>query len=209
MKEAKRSYTEIKAKVKKSINSIKDTVDNRIQSVKDDVMDKTNITVQITRFIVGRHNGTVSVGGNASGTLSIWQHDGSLGISMDTKGNIGLQGTYVSGVTGGTKSWAFLVYRSKSNAPDIYAIEGDGLNIGGSVGAPVYGIPLIIGGDFNLIGDVNSTPYDGYFGDTVSGGIGYGNEVHVEWGGTTTFFFLMYLIYGTISITIIKRTNVR
>lgn len=186
MNKVNSTYTAIETKAKNSINSIKDTVDNRIQSVKGDVMDKTNITVQITRFIAGSYNGTLSVGGNLSGTAGIWQHDGSLGISMDTKGNIGLQGTYVCGVTTGTPSWAVLVYRSESKLPDIYALEGDVINMGGSVNVPVnvIPIPIVLGGDINF---ANGGPYDGYCGDTVSVGVGFGNEVHVEWGGTTTF----------------------
>ena len=167
---------------------LKDTLVNGGQSGDRDTMDAINTTVQITRIFVKSYDGTTTVGGNLSGTLGIWQHDGSLGISIDAKGNIGIQGTYVCGVTTGTLSAAFLGYCTKSNAPDIYALEGEGVNIGGSVSTRVGVIPLVAGGEFNLIGDVNSKPYDGYYGDTASVGIGVGNEGHIQYGGTTTFY---------------------
>ena len=199
MKEVNRSYTAIEAKVKNSIDSITDMVDSRIQSGKDNVMDATNIIVQITRVIARNNNHTYSIGGNFSGTLGIWQFDASGGISIDTKGNIGLQGSFADGPTTGTLSAAFLGYRSESNAPDIYALEKSGVNIGGSISAPVGSIPIVFGGDYNFIGDVNSKPYDGYTGQTVSVGIGIGNEGHVENGYTGTFFsFNVFDIWNDI-----------
>ena len=165
-----------------------DTIVNGGQGDKD-TMDKINTAVQITRIIGKSYDGTNTVGINGSGTLGIWQHDVSVGASIDAKGNVGIQGTYSCGIsTAATPSWALLGYRTTSNAPDIYALEGDGVNIGGSVSAPVNTIPLVVGADFNLIGDVNSKPYNGYFGDTFSVGIGSGNEGHVQYGGTVTLF---------------------
>ena len=48
-------------------------------------------------------NLTVSNGINVSGTLGIWTYDFSIGVSFDTKDNIGLQHNFVGGVTASAK----------------------------------------------------------------------------------------------------------
>lgn len=50
------------------------------------------------------------MGLNISGTPSIWQLDGCIGISIDYKGNIAVQVTGSGGVTVGTPSAGILGY---------------------------------------------------------------------------------------------------
>ena len=70
-------------------------------------------------------------------------------------------------------SIAIDAYETITNAPNIYALEGDGINIGGAVAGEVLGIPAYAGGDIVIAGDVNSPDKD-YYG--VTGAIGVGTE---------------------------------
>ena len=76
-------------------------------------------------------------------------------------------------------------YQSITNAPSIYNLNGESYQIGGSVGVPVYGVPLAAGGDFNIIPDSEGNKT--YYGATANVGFGTpGGEFHVEWAQTST-----------------------
>ena len=129
---------------------------------------------------------TYSTGINVSGTPSAFIFNAQVGLSIDTKGNIAVQSSAGGGVTGGSPSASISVYHSVTNAPSIDKLEGPGYQIGGSIGAPVYGVPLVAGFDFNILpDDVLNTAYVGLTGTF---GLGTpGGEFHVEWGETTTW----------------------
>lgn len=75
-------------------------------------------------------------------------------------------------------------YQTVTNAQTIYDLNGPGYQIGGSVGVPVYGIPLVVGGDFNILPNSKNT---NYYGATTNVGFGTpGADFHVEWGETQT-----------------------
>lgn len=59
-------------------------------------------------------------------------------------------------------------YQTVTNAQTIYDLNGPGYQIGGSVEVPVYGIPLVVGGDFNILPNSKNT---NYYGVTTNVGI--------------------------------------
>ena len=135
--------------------------------------------------ILSQLNLTWTRGVSVSGTPSFWNYNAQLGISMDTKGNIALQRTLAGGITGGTPGISLTAYNMITNAPTIENLEGPGYQIGGSLGVPVYGVPLNAGAEVNIIPDRKSN--NAYFGATGSLGFGVpGGELHVEWGETVT-----------------------
>ena len=130
-------------------------------------------------------NATHSRGINVSATPSAFSFNLQGGSSIDAKGNVALQCSYSGGVTGGNPSASITAYNSISNAPSVYKLEGTSYQLGGTLGVPVYGVPLAAGGDFNIIPDseLNKT----YYGLTTNFGFGTpGGELHVEWGNTVT-----------------------
>ena len=130
-------------------------------------------------------NLTWTRGVSVSGTPSFWNFNAQLGISMDTKGNIALQRTLAGGITGGTPGISLAAYNMITNAPTIEKLEGEGYQVGGSLGVPVYYVPLHAGAEVNIIPDEELN--DIYFGATGSLGFGVpGGELHVEWGETIT-----------------------
>ena len=82
--------------------------------------------------------------GGAFSSSTCYSHKG---ITVDTKGNVAVQGSFSGGVTGGTPSASVTLYQSRTNAPNINKLEGVGYQLGGSVGFPVAGFPLAAGGD--------------------------------------------------------------
>ncbi len=136
--------------------------------------------------------GTITIGINLSGTLTFWQLDGSIGLSIDRRGNIALQVTGVGGVTAATTgSIGLVAYGTVTNAATVYNLEGQGVTIGGSIISPVSGlvVPIMGGLDLNLLGDVNQKKPDA-IGGTISVGTGLGTngELHIEWGETNTLW---------------------
>ena len=108
-----------------------------------------------------------------------------IGISIDTQGNIAVQSGFAGGFTGGTPGMSVTAYQTVTNAQTIHDLNGPGYQIGGSVGVPVYGIPLVVGGDFNILPNSKNT---NYYGVTTNVGFGTpGAEFHVEWGETQTY----------------------
>ena len=131
-------------------------------------------------------NGTYSYGVNISGSPSVFSFNMQGGISFDRRGNVALQTNISGGVTGGTPGISATSYKTVTNAPNISKLNGIGGQVGGSVATLVYGAPVFIGGDLNIIPDPDSTTI--YHGITSNVGIGTpGGELHVEWGETYTW----------------------
>lgn len=78
-----------------------------------------------------------------------------------------------------------------------------GYQLGGSSCAPVGGLPLAGGVDFNIIQEPKSG--ETYYGVTKSLGIGVpGAELHVEWGETGTLKRTQFNIFNSIDQLCIK-----
>ena len=111
-------------------------------------------------------------------------------VSVDTEGNIGLQGSGGGGVSSGTPGVNVMYYETTTNAPDINKLNGPAYQVGGSFGVPIPDTPIsvIASGDINVIPDNSNDTY--YYGHTIGKGIGfadYGPEAHVGVTGTSTF----------------------
>ena len=133
---------------------------------------------------LSKHHATYSSGINVSGSPSGVSFNAQIGISIDTQGNIAVQSGFAGGFTGGTPGMSVTAYQTVTNAQTIHDLNGPGYQIGGSVGVPVYGIPLVVGGDFNILPNSKNT---NYYGVTTNVGFGTpGAEFHVEWGETQT-----------------------
>jgi len=143
--------------------------------------------------VVRNFNMTLPFGFNFSITTGIWAFSGQIGLSLDTRGNIGIQGSFAGGVSTGSPSASVGVYTMVTNAPTIYDLEGAGYQIGRSVLLPSM-VPVTVGAEMNIIPNSNGGHY---YGGTVMAGLGTpiapGGEVHVEWGGTTTFISTNYI----------------
>lgn len=61
--------------------------------------EEVNKLIQTIKVFGQCANGTYTVGLDLSGTPSIWQFDGTIGISIDTEGNVVLQGVFLAGST--------------------------------------------------------------------------------------------------------------
>ena len=73
-------------------------VDVKVLTEKAD-LDEVNKFIQTVKAFGQCVNGTYTVGIDFSGTPSFWQFDGTIGISIDTKGNVALQGALMVGPT--------------------------------------------------------------------------------------------------------------
>ena len=142
--------------------------------------------VNTVQNVLSKADATYSAGINVSGTPSAFIFNLQAGVSIDTKGNVAIQGSAGGGVTGGSPGISITAYQSVTNAPSINNLSGPGYQIGGSVGVPAFGVPFAAGGDFNIIPDNNGTST--YLGMTTNVGFGTpGREFHVEWGQTATW----------------------
>lgn len=143
---------------------------------------------------------TISMGLFLSGYFPIFSHfgfGGSVGgsisfmISLDKKGNIGIQHTSAIGVGTPSVGVGFSVMRS--NAPTIFDLNGYGGTIGASFGSG----PLFAGADLTVMsGDQH------YFAETRYGGIGVKiplpGVIHTAVSGTGTFWSInLYDYIGT------------
>ena len=148
-------------------------------------------------------NATYSTGINLSGTPSAFIFGLQAGISVDTQGNVAVQGSLSGGLTGGSPGGSITCYQSVTNAPSIFPLNGSGYQIGGSAGVPVCGIPFAAGGDLNIIPDPASNKT--YFGATANAGFGSpGGEVHVEWGETATWNATRFNLFDVADYIYIK-----
>ncbi len=153
--------------------------------------------------IMLKKGATYSMGVCISGTPSIFSFNLQGGISVDREGSVAVQGTFSGGVTTGTPCISATLYKAVSNAPIIDNLNGPGYQVGGSIGVPVYGVPLAAGADFNIIPDEHQG--ETYYGLTTGIGIGTpGAEFHVEWGETATWGRSKYNIFETIDNIYIK-----
>lgn len=162
-----------------------------------------NPVVKMVQKVLSKVNVTYSQGINVSGTPSAFIFNLQAGISIDAKGNVAIQGSFGGGFTGGSPGASITAYRSVTTAPSIYKLNGLGYQIGGSVGIPVQGIPLAVGGDFNIIPDdiLNTI----YLGATTNVGFGtHGGEFHVEWGETATWTATQFNIFDVAENIYIK-----
>ena len=141
--------------------------------------------VKNTQKIISKVNLTYSTGVNISGTPSAFIFNGQIGVSVDTKGNVAIQGSGGGGITTGDPGVSRTRFSSITNAPNIYKLNGSYYQLGGSYAAIVEGIPIAVGGDVMFMPDEELNT--GYFGLTVNTGFGTpGSECHVEWGATGT-----------------------
>ena len=148
-------------------------------------------------------NSTYSTGYNVSATVGGFSFNAQIGVSVDTKENVAIQYSYGGGVTGGSTGISVTRYKSRTNAPDIYQLEGPSQQIGGSYGVPIYGVPIYAGGD--LIFTRNEKLNENYFGYSKNIGFGAsGGEMHVEWGKTQTFSGAEFNVYDLIDEFFIK-----
>lgn len=148
---------------------------------------------------------TYTTGVNISGTPSVWNLNGQIGVTHDSKGNIAVQLTLGGGITTGTPSLSFTRFHSFTNAPKIKTLTMDTTQIGGSVAAMVGPAPLAVGGDAMLIYDTNEKKK--YYGFTTNAGFGSpGKELHLEWGDTTTITteFNIYKVAEEVYIKIME-----
>ena len=160
--------------------------------------------VKTVQKVLSKINMTYSKGININGSTGFWNFSGQGGISVDTKGNVAIQGSFSGGATSGTPGISFTGYRTVTNASNIKKLEGPSYQIGGSVGVPIYGVPITAGGDFNIVPDNKSNKT--YFGITNNVGFGTpGREFHIDWGETSTIkgsgfniFTLAKIIYKKI-----------
>ncbi len=88
---------------------------------------------------------------------------------MDTKGNMGIQGTLGGGLTIQIPTEGRIEGMSVTLGgftPSIYNLEGEGTNVG--VSSLVPPILTVLGLDLNFFGNANEKPYEGYYGLTAS-----------------------------------------
>ncbi len=147
-----------------------------------------NIVIPVeetAKNILSKLDLTLSKGISINASTSIFTFGFQLGLSIDTEGNIALQYSFSSGFTGGFPSASISMYETLTNAPSIYDLTGMGYQIGGSYGAIVYGVPVVAGGNFDIIPSSNNG--DTYYGITSSAGLGVpGKEFYVTGGMTGT-----------------------
>ena len=187
--------------------NLTDSSGNWPQWVKNAANWLNNKIVQPVKKIVQKAfkkiNGTYSTGYNVSGTLGGFSFNAQIGVSVDTKGNVAIQYSYGGGVTGGSAAISVSRYKTRTNAPNIHLLEGPSQQIGGSVGVPIYGVPISAGGD--LIFMRNEKLNKNYFGYSKNLGFGTpGGEMHVEWGETQTITSTEFNVYDLIDKFFIK-----
>ena len=159
--------------------------------------------VSAVQDALSKVDATYSQGINISGTPSAFIFNLQAGISIDTNGDVAIQGSVGGGLTGGSPGASVTAYQSITNAPSIDKLEGSGYQIGGSAGVTAYGVPVAVGGDFNIIPDgvLNTT----YFGATSTVGFGTpGGEFHVEWSETATWNATRFNIFDLANYLYIK-----
>ena len=138
-------------------------------------------------MFVGDIDMTITVGFSVSASLGLWTYSASVGVSMDFEGNVGIQGSVGVGLTTGGISAGVSGFATITNAPTIYALEGDSTQIG--VGFSAMGAGMNIGG---VLFESGNQTYHG-----VSASIGAALP-HVE--GTITISDTVPIQYSRASI---------
>ena len=164
-------------------NGIKTTVKNTT----DNVMNITNNGVQLIRNILKNQTGTLSVAVDTSFIPGIWQFDFMQFISVDTKGNVGLQAAFNGGVTPFEPSKRITFATIISNAPTIFNLEDLGFTFGATFEALDS---IFMGAEFNILGDINNINNKTYYGMTIFGGMELGYDIHTTWGNTSTVYYI-------------------
>ena len=155
-------------------------------------------------------NLTYTKGLSASGSPGIWNFNAQGGISIDAKGNVAFQGTFVGGATtNGTLSGAVGNFSMITNAPTVNELNGSGYQIGASASIPIPPSPIAIsvGRDVNII--PNSKLNTNYYGLSSFTGIAPpypSTELHFEWGETGSAFlqFNVFNVMQNIYIRIME-----
>lgn len=127
---------------------------------------------------------TLTVGFNFSLSLGLLSYSASIGLSVDLKGNIGVQGSLSTSFTTGDVGVAASTFVSVTNAPTIYELNGYSTQIGVSVNGGV----IECGGDA-IIFNSGGKDYSGY---SLSAGLTTPKgpvvvETHVTMTQSTTF----------------------
>ena len=127
---------------------------------------------------------TFTVGFNISLSLGLLSYSASIGLSVDLKGNIGVQGSVSTSVTTGDIGVAASTFVSVTNAPTIYDLNGYSTQIGVSATGGV-----IEGGCDTILFNSGGKDYRGY---SVSAGLTTPKgpvvvETHVTMSQSTTF----------------------
>ena len=155
-------------------------------SIKRIAKNVVNPMVKKVKNALSTKNATYSYGINLSVSPSVFIFNLQGGVSIDTNGNVAIQGSFTGGVTGGSPTASITRYQTVTNAPTIDKLKGPGYQVGGSFGVPVYGVPIAAGADLNIIPDTELN--ENYYGATTTVGFGTpGGEFHVEWGKTATW----------------------
>ena len=161
---------------------------------------------EITKAIeeeLSEEEGTLSVGPSTGITIGIWGLQLTGGFSIDTSGDVVLQGSYAGGITTSTGGWNGTVYTSITNAPDVDKLNGEFFNMGGSYSYKAGNVPLTGGGDFLWFEDPQTKEtYTGIsgafgFGDSI-GATGERGEGHLYWGSTGTWEASRFNIFDVL-----------
>ncbi|GEM_PF-5969274 len=148
-----------------------------------------NIGEGIVEYIDDITPNTISVGVTATAYLPVFTAFGfggcigggiSAQLSLDKKGNLGFQYSVIGGV--GSPSLGIAVYKTTTNAPTIYDLNGLGTAVDGSIGEGYfygaelnqyysdriytgsttmygYGVRLPVPGEIHVSGSIKSTPW--------------------------------------------------
>ncbi len=125
---------------------------------------------------------TLTTGVSANLSTGIFTWNPQVSITLDTKGNVEMQGSYKSGgISTGDNGVGISVFQAVTNAPSAEKINGPSAQLGGS--APIPKTPISANADLLLLPDdkANRT----YHG--VMTGIGFpasAPEFHAIWGET-------------------------
>ena len=131
-------------------------------------------------------NLTYSTGYNLSGMSGIWSLGGSVGVSVDTEGNIGIQYSKGWGIGTGTPSLSLMKYETFTTAENIFGLNDNGFGIGGSVSVG------FIGGGKDLTFGLDNKDEITFAGYSRTSGLvlpaaPIGGEGHYQYDNTDTF----------------------
>ena len=155
------------------------------------------VVKKIQKVVASLGDGTRTFGINGSAAFGA-DVSGSVGITTDNKGNIGV---IITGCTwGGTPNASASVYETMTTAPDIYKQRGMSTQIGGS--ADVSGVS--VGAEYLFFQDSETNQI--YHSGTVLAGIGtpIPAELHGEIGYSYVYGFNVYDVMEDIYIKIME-----